>query len=212
MGILLYELITGQVPWDGPVQKILAGHLDETPRPPSQLVEGGIDPALETLIYHALAKRPMERHKDMAAFIYELKTVMDMLGYGRRSKAGPARRVVIEQRPENKRDEHARLAFDGCRLPLALLTPQGVIVAANPAFAKFVMGLSVEVEGLPVRSTPLATAWASAEADLARTLAGSPVRRIIEIDLVGGEVRRLLLWLDAVSRDQVVLGVQPLEL
>jgi predicted Ser/Thr protein kinase len=212
VGILLYELITGQVPWDGPVQKILAGHLDETPRPPSQIVEGGIDPALETLIYHALAKRPAERHKDMAAFIYELKTVMDMLGYGRRSKAGPARRVVIEQRPENKRDEHARLAFDGCRLPLALLTPQGVIVAANPAFAKFVMGLSVEVEGLPVRSTPLASAWASAEADLARTLAGSPVRRIIEIDLVGGEVRRLLLWLDAVSRDQVVLGVQPLEL
>ena len=212
VGILLYELITGQVPWDGPVQKILAGHLDEKPKSPSQIIEGGIDPALETLIYHALAKRPAERHKDMAAFIYELKTVMDMLGYGRRAKAGPARRVVIEQRSENKRDEYARLAFDGCRLPLALLTPQGVIIAANPAFAKFVMGLSVEVEGLPVRSTPLASAWATAEADLARTLAGSPVRRIIEIDLVGGEVRRLLLWLDAVSRDQVVLGVQPLEL
>jgi eukaryotic-like serine/threonine-protein kinase len=212
VGILLYELVTGQVPWDGAVQKILAGHLDEVAKSPSLLVEGGIDPALETLIYHALAKRPSERHKDMAAFLYELKTVMDMMGFGRRTRQGSVKRVVIEQRSQNSRDELARIAFDGCRLPLALLTPQGVIISANPAFAKFVMGVSVEVEGLPVRSTPLATAWSTAEQDLARTLAGNPVRRIIEIDVAVGESRRLLLWLDAVSRDHIVLGVQPLEL
>jgi serine/threonine-protein kinase len=212
VGILLYELVTGQVPWDGPVQKILAGHLEEQPRSPSTLIEGGLDPALETLILHALAKRPSERHKDMAAFIYELKTVMDMMGFGRRSRQGPAKRVVIEQRSQNTRDELARTAFDACRLPLALLTPQGVIVAANPAFARFVMGVSVEVEGLPVRSTPLAGAWSTAEQDLARTLAGNPVRRILEIDVAVGESRRLLLWLDAVSTEHIVLGVQPLEL
>lgn len=216
VGILLYELLSGQVPWDGAVQKILQGHLDEKPRPPSQLIDGGLDPALENLVLHALAKRPAERHKDMAAFIYELKTVMDMLGIGRRRAgvAGPSRRVVIEQKaPEaNKRDELARIAFDACRLPLALLSPQGLIVSANPAFAKFVMGVSVEVEGLPVKSTPLAQAWSTAEHDIARTLAGSPIRRIIEIDVSANETRRLLLWLDAVSRDHVVLGVQPLEL
>ncbi|HET9625738.1 MAG TPA: serine/threonine-protein kinase [Kofleriaceae bacterium] len=212
VGILLYELITGQVPWDGPVQKILAGHLDERAKSPSLLVEGGLDPALETLIFHALAKRPAERHKDMAAFIYELKTVMDMMGFGRRTRQGQAKRVVIEQRSLNSRDELARVAFDGCRLPLALVTPAGVIATANPAFARFVMGISVEVEGLPIRSTPLATAWTTAEHDLARTLAGNPVRRIIEINVGESESRRLLLWLDAVSRDQIVLGVQPLEL
>ncbi|NVB80602.1 MAG: serine/threonine protein kinase [Kofleriaceae bacterium] len=217
VGILLYELLTGQVPWDGAVQKILAGHLDEQPKPPSKLIEGGLDPAVENLVLHALAKRPAERHKDMAAFIYELKTVMDMLGIGRRraGAVGPSRRVVIEQKPPEKssrRDELARIAFDACRLPLALLTPQGQIVAANPAFAKFVMGVSVEVEGLPVKSTPLAQAWSTAEQDISRTLAGSPIRRIIEIDVSAEETRRLLLWLDAVSKDHVVLGVQPLEL
>jgi PAS domain-containing protein len=137
-----------------------------------------------------------------------------MLGFGRRARQGPAKRVVIEQRPpeSSQRDEFARVAFDACRLPLALLTPQGVIVAANPAFAKFVMGVVVEVGGLPIRSTPLATAWSSCEQDLQRTLNGNPIRRIIEIDVSTEEVRRLLLWLDAVSRDYVVLGVQPLEL
>ena len=213
VGILLYELLTGQVPWDGPVQKILAGHLDEQPRPPSTLIEGGLDAAVENLVLHALAKRPVDRHKDMAAFMYELRTVMDMMGIGRRRGAGgPSRRVVIEQKHDNGRDELARVAFDSCRLPLALLTPDGRIVVANPAFAKFVMGLSVEVEGLPVKSTPLASAWSTADSDIARTLAGSPIRRIIEIDVSPTETRRLLLWLDAVSGDHVVLGVQPLEL
>lgn len=213
VGILLYELLTGGVPWDGAVQKILSGHLDEKPKPPSQIVEG-LDPALERLVLHALEKSPANRHKDMAAFIYELKTVMDMMGFGRRAKAGAGKRVVIEQRPAetNPRDELARVAFDGCRLPLALVTPQGVIVVANPAFAKFVMGVSVEVENLPIRSTALATAWSTCEQDLHRTINGSPVRRIIEIDVAEGEVRRLLLWLDAVDGEHVVLGVQPLEL
>ncbi|HWO27024.1 MAG TPA: serine/threonine-protein kinase [Kofleriaceae bacterium] len=212
VGILLYELITGAVPWDGPVQKILSGHLDEIARPPSQIIEGGIDPALERLIFHALAKRPAERHKDMAAFIYELRTVMDMLGFGRRGKQGPSKRVVIEQRSENTRDALGRIAFDGCRLPLALLSAHGVIVAANPAFAKFVMGVGGGVEGLPVRQTPLANAWSTCDQDLARTLAGHPIRRILEIDVSPVEVRRLLLWLDAISNEHVLLGVQPLEL
>jgi predicted Ser/Thr protein kinase len=212
VGILLYELITGAVPWDGPVQRILSGHLDEIAKPPSQILEDGIDPALERMIYHALAKRPAERHKDMAAFIYELRTVMDMLGFGRRAKAGPSKRVVIEQRGENTRDALGRIAFDGCRLPLALMSAQGVIVAANPAFARFVMGVGVGVEGLPVHSTPLANAWTSCEQDLARTMAGHPIRRILEIDVSPGEVRRLLLWLDAISNELVLLGVQPLEL
>ena len=212
VGILLYELLCGAVPWDGPVQKILSGHLDEVPKAPSKIIPDGLDPALENLVLHALEKTPARRHKDMAAFIYELRTVMDMLGFRRRDRGGPAKRVVIEQHAGNKRDELARIAFDACRLPLALVTPNGQIVAANPAFAKFVMGVAVEVEGLPVKSTPLASAWSTAEADLARTLAGNPVRRIIEIDVSANETRRLLLWLDAVSKDHVVLGVQPLEL
>ncbi|MGE3542844.1 MAG: hypothetical protein AB7L28_02900, partial [Kofleriaceae bacterium] len=125
---------------------------------------------------------------------------------------GHAKRVVIEQRSDNRRDELARVAFDACRLPLALLTPQGVIVVANPAFAKFVLGVSVEIEGMPIRSTALANAWSSAEQDINKTIAGHAIRRIIEIDVADGEVRRLLLWLDAVSRDAVLLGVQPLEI
>jgi hypothetical protein len=210
LGILLYEMLTGKVPWDGPVQHILTGHLEEIPKPPSQMRSDGLDPALERLIMRALGKRPPERHKDMAAFLYELRTVMDMLGLGRR-RAGKATRIVVEK-VTGGRDELARITLDACRLPTALLSGEGRILLANPAFAKFVMGIAVEIEGLAVRSTPLASAWTSLENDLARTLAGQPVRRLIEIDVKPGEVRRLLLWLDAVDADRVVVGVHPVDL
>jgi eukaryotic-like serine/threonine-protein kinase len=210
VGILLYEMLTGKVPWDGPVQHILSGHLEEPPKPPSQLRAEPLDPALERLILRSLAKRPAERHKDMAAFLYELRTVMDMLGLGRR-RSGKATRIVVEKLTGG-RDELARITLDACRLPTAMLSSDGRILMANPAFAKFVMGVAVEIEGLAVKSTPLASAWTSLDNDLARTLSGQPVRRLIEIDIRPGEVRRLLLWLDAVDNDRVVVGVHPVDL
>ncbi|MBL0219428.1 MAG: hypothetical protein IPQ07_36855 [Myxococcales bacterium] len=88
-----------------------------------------------------------------------------------------------------------------------------MIIAANPAFAKFVMGLQVEVEGLPVRSTALAERVEHRgerhPAQRSRAIrSGGSSRSISPM----AEVRRLLLWLDAVSREQVPLGVQPLDL
>jgi tRNA A-37 threonylcarbamoyl transferase component Bud32 len=210
LGILFYELLTGKVPWDGHVAQILAGHLEQQPTPPSQLIEGGLDPALEALVLRALTKTPAQRHKDMAAFIYELRTVMDMLGFGRRARRGGARRVVIE-RTKNERDEMVRLLFEGCRLPLALVSPTGLITVANPSFARFVMGVDVEVEGLTVQSTPLVTAWDTFETDLARAIAGHGVRRILELEVGAGEVRRLLMWLDPSQNQHAILGVQPID-
>jgi hypothetical protein len=120
---------------------------------------------------------------------------------------------VIE-RSKNERDELVRLVFEGCRLPLALVNPTGLIVVANSSFAKFVMGVAVDVEGLTVQSTPLAGCWITFETDLAKAASGQSVRRVLEMDIdgTGAEVRRLLMWLDPSHGEYVVLGVQPLEL
>ena len=210
LGILFYELLTGKVPWDGTMEQILQGHLNQIPTPPSELIEDGLDPAVEKLILRALAKTPDQRHKDIAAFLYELRTVMDMLGYGRRKRGG--RRVVIE-RSSSQRDETSRALFDACRVPMALINRAGVIQVANPAFAQFVMGVAVDVEGLTVRSTPLARVWATFELDLARACEGKSLRRTIEVDVAEPrDVRRLLLWLDpGLKEGQAIFGVHPLD-
>lgn len=212
LGILFYELITGQVPWDGNVAQILCGHLEKQPVAPSIQLGDEVDPAVEQLIFKALKKAPEERHKDVAAFLYELRTVMDMLGYGRR-KRGSHKRIVVEREPQvSERDQLAKFLFDANRLPLALINAQGQIVVANTAFAKFVMGVAVDVEGLAVPSTPLASAWATFEHDLERACSGEPVRRVIEIDMPDAGTRKLLMWLDpAPLEDHASFGVHPLD-
>jgi tRNA A-37 threonylcarbamoyl transferase component Bud32 len=206
LGILFYELLTGRVPWDGSVDEILAGHLNQVPAPPSRLLEAGLDPAVEKLILHALAKTPEKRHKNIAAFLYELRTVMDMLGYGRRRSA---RRVV---RPPNQRDEAARSLFDACRVPMALIDRAGTILVANAAFGQFVMGVTVDIEGRTVSGTPLARVWSTYAGDLARACAGTSLRRTVQIQLESGEIRRMMLWLDpGLNADQAIFGVHSLD-
>jgi len=211
LGILFYELITGSVPWDGNVAQILCGHLEKQPQSPSSKLGKPVDPAVEQLIFKALKKHVDDRHKDMAAFIYELRTVTDMLGFGRRSKRGARQRVVIE-RQTNERDELARSVFDHNRLPMAMISASGTITVANAAFAKFVIGVTVDVEGLQVQATPLASAWATFEQDLAKACGNEPVRRVIEFDMPDGRVRRLLMWLDPAGIEgHACFGIHPLD-
>ena len=147
----------------------------------------------------------------MAAFIYELRTVMDMLGFGGRNRRGRANRRVVVERQKNGRDELARTIFEGTRIPMALVSKKGRLLIANAAFSKFVMGVAVDVEGLDVQATPLAGVWDSFERDLEKACAGESVRRILEIE-VDTQMRRLLMWLDpSTTEDQALFGVHPLD-
>jgi serine/threonine-protein kinase len=61
MGVVLYEMLTGQVPFTGesPVE-IAMKHLSDTPRPPS-LLRPDIPPDLDMVVLRALAKNPEDR-------------------------------------------------------------------------------------------------------------------------------------------------------
>lgn len=197
LGILLYELLTGSVPFRGPVAQVLRAHLDEPLPSPSAALGAEVDPALEKLIATACEKDPADRHKDMSAFLYELKTVMEMLGFARPRRVAPvvtqAGTVVVD-----KRTEMLRAAFDSFRLPIATIAAEGEIVAANAAFARFVVGMMVKLEGTRIQDTLLARAWHALDDDLATACAGQALGRVIE---VAGErgVMRLQMWLEPIG-------------
>jgi hypothetical protein len=71
-GVVLYELLTGQAPFAGPVDVILFNVLNTEPNKPSSL-RPGLDQALESLCLKALAKRPDERFAGAAAFADRLR-------------------------------------------------------------------------------------------------------------------------------------------
>src|SRR5262245_7271101 len=66
LGVVLYELLTGKVPFEGSFGKLIAQIETAPPEPPSRL-QRQIDPALEAICLKALATQPAERFADMAA-------------------------------------------------------------------------------------------------------------------------------------------------
>ncbi|HEY1774529.1 MAG TPA: Stk1 family PASTA domain-containing Ser/Thr kinase [Solirubrobacteraceae bacterium] len=73
VGIMLYELLTGTVPFEGEsVVAIALRHLSEPPRPPSTIVPS-ISPNLDAIVMRALEKDPERRFADADEFLAALE-------------------------------------------------------------------------------------------------------------------------------------------
>jgi serine/threonine-protein kinase len=72
LGIILYEMLTGETPFNGASPLAIAlQHSSKQPRPPREIVPT-IPAELERVVLHALAKKPGDRPPDAGAFREEL--------------------------------------------------------------------------------------------------------------------------------------------
>ncbi|HEV3118281.1 MAG TPA: serine/threonine-protein kinase, partial [Gemmataceae bacterium] len=71
LGVILYELLTRQVPFAGTAMTILMQIACDEPVPPSER-RPGIDPRLEAICLKAMAKKPEERFASMSAMAVAL--------------------------------------------------------------------------------------------------------------------------------------------
>ncbi len=60
VGVMLYEALTGALPFDGPPLKILMDKQTQKPKPPRELAKG-VDPELESLCLELLSSDPAQR-------------------------------------------------------------------------------------------------------------------------------------------------------
>jgi formylglycine-generating enzyme required for sulfatase activity len=67
LGVILYELVTGTVPFHGPLHAVWGQKLAGTPRPPSA-DRPGLDNSLDALCLTAMAREVKERPASMAVF------------------------------------------------------------------------------------------------------------------------------------------------
>ena len=75
LGIILYRMLTGNVPFDGGVYEVLIQHCEKAPVPPSA-ARRGLDPRLDRLCLKALEKKPADRYVSAKAFADALSDYM----------------------------------------------------------------------------------------------------------------------------------------
>ena len=80
LGVILYEMLTGMVPFSGSSPLAIAlKHASEYPRPPKEVVTA-IPDELEGVVLHALEKKPEDRPANAAEFRNELLELTEKLG------------------------------------------------------------------------------------------------------------------------------------
>lgn len=77
-GILMYELVTGRVPFRGDNwMAVMAGHLGGSPAPLSQL-RHEVPPALEAVVMHAMRRDPAHRYQSAHQLVDDLGHLDDL--------------------------------------------------------------------------------------------------------------------------------------
>jgi serine/threonine protein kinase len=202
LGIVMYELLTGAPPFQGHIETILTGHLHQQPPSVSSKRGEDVDERLEELVARSLAKKPEDRQRSMEAFLYELRTLMDMLGWGRR--AGRGKRVTKQKYDAvSQRLEIKARGFDMSPLPMASISQNGSVLVANAAFSAFVAGEPDDsVEGVNLLSTKFVEFHPRLVSDL-RQVQMKGVTRKAKLRLASEDGRpvHLLLWLVPSSDD-----------
>jgi serine/threonine protein kinase len=106
LGILLYEMVTGEVPFKGTsYEELIAHHQTTAPKPPSQIVVG-LDPRIEEAILKALNKKPSERYASARDMV---NTIENQESANQYQTVSLNRERVHKRRSEIKRFLESRL-------------------------------------------------------------------------------------------------------
>ena len=77
LGVMLYELLTGSLPFSGPTPiEVMVRHLNE-PLPPLAANRAGLPLALDGVIARATAKDPLQRHSHVDDMLNELRSALN---------------------------------------------------------------------------------------------------------------------------------------
>ena len=100
LGVILYRLLTGELPFQGSLMEVLAQVLFTEPPPPSGL-RTGLDPRLDAICLKAMAKKSAERHPSAKAFADALADYLRAEKEAGESRETPV--VILELPPEPMR-------------------------------------------------------------------------------------------------------------
>jgi WD40 repeat protein/transcriptional regulator with XRE-family HTH domain len=77
LGVMLYEMLTGALPFTGPTPFDMIQQHINTPMPPLSAHRSGLPASLDSVIARATAKDPAERYADALSFFHAFRQAMD---------------------------------------------------------------------------------------------------------------------------------------
>jgi serine/threonine-protein kinase len=159
LGIMVYQMLTGQVPFDGETSRIMYGHVHEAP-PPPQALNPALPPGVGPVLLKALAKDPAQRYGTAGELVTALKAAFA----GRvvaepPTVAMPAHKPAPVPRPKRAWPVHPAI-IGGAVAAIAVVV--GVILLSRPS---------------PPQSTPEPTSAKVVAAVPTATFTPTPTRR-----------------------------------
>jgi len=159
---------------------------------------------------------PADRHPDVAAFMYELRTLMNMLGMETARRRPAPRGDARDRRALDRHLRGANEMFLTAPVPLASVDVRGRVRLANRAFLDF-LGHTGEAAGIELSESGLLAIYPTLLDDLVFSHTGRvPLKRVVSLAKGGGgrvEVAVLLTpspTVNDVTADDVHLALHPL--
>ncbi len=155
LGVVLYQVLTGRLPFDGPPLTVLSRIVHEAPPPPSRL-RPDLDPSLEAAVMKALAKEPRERYqaaREMADGLGGWLRSRGLMATTAASPAGISPPAADGGTPTDlpKGGASLTMAANGPTVPRGRRWPRWLAVAGCGALA-FILGAGCVI-------VPLAVYW-----------------------------------------------------
>jgi serine/threonine-protein kinase len=108
LGCVMFEMLTGKIPFEGKTTVLLVKHINDAPERPSNL-KPEIPPEIDRLVLKLLQKKPEDRHRDAYHLVEDLQRLLDTLpgteqtsrarGTSPRQSSAP---INLEPRPEEE--------------------------------------------------------------------------------------------------------------
>lgn len=105
VGVILFEMLTGKVPFDGEASVAIALLHINQPAPAPSSINPAVPPALDAITLKSMAKSPVERYASAEEFAHALESARENLG------APPGKtevRGVVAAKPEEKKNNKKR--------------------------------------------------------------------------------------------------------
>jgi len=179
LGVILYEMLSGSVPYEGRTAADIQAKQNAEPPPPLSAFRRDIHADVEPIVLSAMAVDPERRYPDMAAFSEDLATLAGRLGVETEIET---QAVAIPQiKPKRNIWQTAFVVLAGIGIFAAALIYATSVRRTDPTTA-----MAADPAGLPVQ--PIGPATGAQEESLAKL----PIMTDAEIMATAGQTADML--------------------